>query len=96
MLKASHEAAAVPQSKHKPTKFMCKQRATLLTVLHQCIAAAGSACPISRKILGYVETVLHGSHHLYVYSKLHVAVCSLMHTTAPGGEMIILLTVSNA
>jgi hypothetical protein len=40
------------QGKHKATKFTCKQRAALLTVLYQSIAAAGGGCPISRKVLG--------------------------------------------
>ncbi len=45
---------SVSQSKHKPTKFACKQRGALLTVLYQCLAAAGGACPITRKVLGCV------------------------------------------
>ena len=40
------------QAKHKTTKFTCKQRTALLSVLYQCVAAAGEACPISRKVLG--------------------------------------------
>jgi hypothetical protein len=40
------------QGKHKATKFTCKQRTALLTVLYQSIAAAEGNCPITRKVLG--------------------------------------------
>ena len=52
--------ADVPlQGKHKATKFTCKQRAALLTVLYQCVAAAGGSCPISRKVLASNSSQTH-------------------------------------
>lgn len=42
------------QGKYKPTRFSCKQRAALLSVLYQCMALAAEAglCGVATKILG--------------------------------------------
>lgn len=76
---------SVSQSKHKPTKFMCKQRGALLTVLYQCLAAAGGACPITRKVLGCVWSrrfrlgvqIMHAASACQ-YLDHHVCICVLI------------------
>ncbi|KAK9809260.1 hypothetical protein WJX72_012293 [[Myrmecia] bisecta] len=42
------------KSKYKAVKFTCKQRASLLTLLYECmsVAAAKGTCPLATKVLG--------------------------------------------